>query len=82
MVARHGLHRFGGMGQQLDRVAQHLLADLEDLAEAIELTVEENKASILLVFVDVIEHQGRHIRSFYETMGFTATNLFSKHIER
>ena len=42
--------------------------DLEELAAAIEQTVEENKASILLVFVDVIEHQGRHIRSFYETM--------------
>jgi len=42
--------------------------DLEQLADAIEQTVEENKASILLVFVDVIEHQGRHIRSYYETM--------------
>jgi len=29
--------------------------DLEELAAAIEQTVEENKASILLVFVDVIE---------------------------
>ncbi len=42
--------------------------DLEELAAAIERTVEENRASILLVFVDVIEHQGRHIRAFYETM--------------
>jgi AcrR family transcriptional regulator len=42
--------------------------DLEELAAAIERTVEENKASILLVFVDVIEHQGRHIRAFYESM--------------
>jgi AcrR family transcriptional regulator len=42
--------------------------DLEDLAAAIEKTVEEDKASIMLVFIDVIEHGGRHIRSYYETM--------------
>ncbi len=42
--------------------------DLEKLAAAIEFTVEQNKASILLVFIDVIEFQGRHIRYFYESM--------------
>lgn len=42
--------------------------DLEDLAAAIETTVDEDKASIMLVFIDVIEHGGRHIRSYYETM--------------
>ena len=42
--------------------------DLEELANAIEETVDENKASILLVFIDVIEFQGKHIRHFYETM--------------
>jgi AcrR family transcriptional regulator len=42
--------------------------DLEELAEKIEQTVEANKASILLVFIDVIEFRGRHIRPFYETM--------------
>lgn len=56
-------------------VAARFPDDLEDLADAIELTVEENKDSILLVFVDVIEFGGRHIRSFYETMAdrFRAT---------
>jgi len=55
--------------------------DLEDLAAAIEATVEENKASILLVFVDVIEHQGRHIRSFYETMADRFREKYGPHFE-
>jgi len=55
--------------------------DLEDLAAAIEQTVEENKASILLVFVDVIEHQGRHIRSFYETMADRFREKYGPHFE-
>ena len=55
--------------------------DLEELAEAIELTVEENKASILLVFVDVIEHQGRHIRSFYETMADRFREKYGPHFK-
>jgi AcrR family transcriptional regulator len=55
--------------------------DLEDLAAAIEATVEENKASILLVFVDVIEHQGRHIRSFYETMAGRFKEKYGPHFE-
>jgi AcrR family transcriptional regulator len=42
--------------------------DLEEMAAAIEKMVEGNKASILLVFIDVIEFGGRHIRPFYETM--------------
>lgn len=53
--------------------------DLEDLADAIEVTVEENKASILLVFVDVIEHQGRHIRTFYETMADRFKEKYGPH---
>ncbi len=55
--------------------------DLEDLAEAIEQTVAENKASILLVFVDVIEHQGKHIRSFYETMAGRFEEKYGPHFE-
>lgn len=49
--------------------------DLEDLAVAIEQTVEENASSIMLVFIDVIEFKGCHIRNFYETMAdrFKAT---------
>lgn len=55
--------------------------DLEDLAAAIELTVEENKASILLVFVDVIEHRGRHIRPFYESMADRFKEKYGPHFE-
>jgi len=55
--------------------------DLEELAEAIEFTVEENKASVLLVFVDVIEHQGRHIRSFYESMADRFKATYGPHFE-
>jgi AcrR family transcriptional regulator len=56
--------------------------DLEEMAEAIEFTVEENKASILLVFIDVIEHQGRHIRSFYETMADNFRAVYGPHFEQ
>jgi len=55
--------------------------DLEELAAAIEQTVEENQASILLVFVDVIEHQGRHIRFFYETMADRFREKYGAHFE-
>ncbi len=49
-------------------VAANFPDDLEELAAAIEQTVEENSESIKLVFIDVIEFKGRHIRFFYETM--------------
>jgi len=55
--------------------------DLEELAAVIEMTVEENKASILLVFVDVIEFKGRHIRSFYETMADRFREKYGPHFE-
>lgn len=42
--------------------------DLEDMAGAIEQIVSENRQSILLIYIDVIEFRGAHIRSFYESM--------------
>lgn len=42
--------------------------DLEQLAAAIEQVVDENGPHILLIYVDVIEFQGEHIRAFYEGM--------------
>lgn len=42
--------------------------DLEEMAEAIEEVVEENRPQILLIYVDVIEFGGEHIRAFYEGM--------------
>lgn len=42
--------------------------DLEEMARAIQQVVEENVPSILLIYVDVIEFRGEHIRAFYEGM--------------
>jgi AcrR family transcriptional regulator len=42
--------------------------DLEQLAVEIEAVVEANAAHILLIYVDVIEFRGEHIRAFYEGM--------------
>jgi AcrR family transcriptional regulator len=42
--------------------------DLEEIAAAIEEVVEQNADQILLIYVDVIEFRGQHIRAFYEDM--------------
>jgi len=42
--------------------------DLEDLAAAIEKSVEDYRQYIMLIFIDVIEFSGTHIREFYESM--------------
>lgn len=42
--------------------------DLEAMAQAIEQVVSDNAAHILLIYVDVIEFRGEHIRAFYEGM--------------
>jgi AcrR family transcriptional regulator len=49
--------------------------DLEELAAEIERVVSDNAAHILLIYVDVIEFRGEHIRAFYEGMArrFEAT---------
>lgn len=57
--------------------------DLEQMAVAIEQVVEQNAAHILLVYVDVIEFQGEHIRTFYEGMANRfATNYGPRFAER
>ncbi|MDH5422812.1 MAG: hypothetical protein OEY55_13495, partial [Acidimicrobiia bacterium] len=42
--------------------------DLEEMAAEIEGVVETFRPYILLIYVDVIEFEGRHIHSFYEGM--------------
>jgi AcrR family transcriptional regulator len=42
--------------------------DLEEMAAAIEQVVTGNAPHILLIYVDIIEFQGEHVRSFYEGM--------------
>jgi AcrR family transcriptional regulator len=42
--------------------------DLEEMAAAIEQVVAANSSHILLIYIDVIEFKGRHIRTFYQQM--------------
>ncbi len=42
--------------------------DLPEMAAAIEEVVEANTPYILLIYVDVIEFGGEHIRAFYDNM--------------
>ncbi len=42
--------------------------DLEELAEAIEEVVARSEPYIMLIYIDVIEFRGEHIRTFYEGM--------------
>lgn len=44
--------------------------DIERLGEAIRESFQQNRAYAMLVYVDVIEFDGRHLRRFYES--FTA----------
>jgi len=52
--------------------------DLEQLAAATERVVDENAAHILLIYVDVIEFQGEHIRAFYEGMAQRFEHFYGK----
>jgi AcrR family transcriptional regulator len=42
--------------------------DLEEMAAAVEEVVDEFAPYILLIYVDVIEFEGRHVHTFYEGM--------------
>ena len=55
---------------RLNRIFAHgdFPDDLEEMAGAVEQVVEACRPYILLIYVDVIEFQGEHIRSFYEGM--------------
>ena len=55
--------------------------DLEELAEVIESVVEENSAYILLIYIDVVEFKGDHIRAFYEGMAERFKELYGAKLE-
>ncbi len=55
--------------------------DLEKLATAIERVVEDNAQHILLVYVDVIEFRGEHIRAFYEGMARRFQEAYGRRFE-
>jgi len=52
--------------------------DLEALADAIEEVVNNHSRKILLIYVDVIEFRGAHIRKFYETMAERFADKYGK----
>jgi AcrR family transcriptional regulator len=52
--------------------------DLEQMAAEIEAVVEANADHILLIYVDVIEFQGEHIRAFYEGMARRFQESYAK----
>ncbi|MDX1644225.1 MAG: TetR/AcrR family transcriptional regulator [Thermoanaerobaculia bacterium] len=56
--------------------------DLEEMASAIEQVVEQFRPYILLIYVDVIEFQGEHIRAFYEGMADRFKEVYSEPFER
>jgi AcrR family transcriptional regulator len=42
--------------------------DLEEMAAAIDQVVSDNSPHILLIYIDVIEFKGKHIKAFYQRM--------------
>ena len=55
--------------------------DLEEMAAAIEEIVDRFAPYILLIYVDVIEFQGEHIRSFYEGMAGRFEEIYGKRLQ-
>ncbi len=56
--------------------------DLEQMAVAIEQVVGDNAAHILLIYVDIIEFQGEHVRAFYEGMAKRFAEAYGESFER
>jgi AcrR family transcriptional regulator len=52
--------------------------DLEEMAAAIEAVVAANSSHILLIYIDVIEFKGRHIRAFYQQMADRFSAAYSE----
>ena len=52
--------------------------DLEEMAALIERVVDENRRYILLIYVDVVEFRGEHIRAFYERMAAAFEELYGE----
>ena len=56
--------------------------DLEEMAVAIEEVVDRFAPYILLIYVDVIEFHGQHIRSFYEGMAGRFEAAYGERLRR
>ncbi len=56
--------------------------DLEGFAEAIRAMVDRHADYLLLVFVDVVEFRGEHIREHYERLADRFGELLGPHFDR
>jgi AcrR family transcriptional regulator len=56
--------------------------DLEEMADAIEEVVKKNGSHILLIYIDVIEFKGKHLRDFYGTMPKRFTDAYGGRCEQ
>jgi len=56
--------------------------DLEEMASAIEAVVAANSRHILLIYIDVIEFRGKHIRAFYQQMADRFAATYQEDFER
>jgi AcrR family transcriptional regulator len=56
--------------------------DLEEMAAEIERAVEQNAPYIMLIFIDVIEFGGQHVRTFYEGMADAFAAVYSEAFAR
>jgi AcrR family transcriptional regulator len=56
--------------------------DLEDMAGAIERSVADNVPYIKLIYIDVIEFEGEHIRNAYQVMADLFSDAYSETFEQ
>ena len=56
--------------------------DLEEMAVAIKRSVEQNVPYIKLIYIDVIEFEGEHIRTAYETMADLFAEFYAETFDR
>jgi AcrR family transcriptional regulator len=56
--------------------------DMEEMAAAIEQVVGDNSRSILLIYIDVIEFRGKHIKAFYQQMADRFSNTYAESLAR
>lgn len=56
--------------------------DLEDMAAAIEEVVDRFGREIMLIYIDVIEFSGKHVRWFYETMAERFHRIYDQPLKK
>jgi AcrR family transcriptional regulator len=77
------LDRLGDPDNPLQQLFQRAAFpdDLEEMATEIGRIVEQNTAYIKLIYVDFIEFEGRHIRTFYADMADAFADAYSESFE-